>query len=269
MFLNQRGQTLIVMLLIMLAALAIGLAVSQRLVGSLWRSANLDNASRSDTVAHALVERVLTIPSATLDSYITNSNCTTDCGLTITGNDGVTSIATATLSYAGNSTQTFDVSIDKNSVYEISMTSYSGSASVELCWDNAISGSNPSVYVTYIYGSSAPYSISYYAYNSAATLFTANGFMAATPDLSYPNCFTISPKTSPQFMRLKALYNNVFLHVVPKNGASIPVQGYLISVTGQTGQVRRTLKLIKSKPFLSPIFDFTLFSTSGDTSLQN
>ena len=115
----------------------------------------------------------------------------------------------------------------------------------------------------------SPYSLSKYAYNAASTLHGSNGFSTAASDLSYPNCFTVPAKTAPLFLRVRAIYNDINLHVIPKGGSALPIQGYVITATGAVSDVVKTVTALKTKPYLPSEFDFAIFSTSDDTPLQN
>ena len=266
---NEKGQTLIVVMMVMIIALATGLVVSERIISGQRRTTTLDSSSRALFVAEALVERILNYPPSTLDTYITNNSCGSNCALTIVGDDNITADAVATLAFSGNSTDTFDIDVNKDETYEINLIGYSGSAAIELCWDDATTGDNPSVYVTYIHGSASPYTMNKYAYNSASTLYSSNGFTSSAPADGYSNCFTITAKTGPQFIRVRPAYNDLALHVVPKNGATLPSQGYVITSTGSVNEIKKTIQVIKTKPFLPSEFDFAIFSTGADNPLQN
>ncbi|MBI4091265.1 hypothetical protein HY419_00770 [candidate division WWE3 bacterium] len=265
---DQKGQTLIIVLLVMIMALAMGIVISERLLRSTRRSTQIDSSARALAVSEAAMERILLTPNSTLESYIDNNSCGSSCQLTITGTDGVVANASVTLAYSGNSVSGVTVDIDKNTVYEIDLADYPDNTPVELCWDNATFGYNPSIYVTHVY-SSTPFSVVKYAYNSASTVYSSNGFSASAPDLTYPNCATIPGKSSQDLIRVRALYNNVRLYVVPKNGATLPIQGYLITSVGFVNNVKRTVTAMKTKSYLPAEFDFALFNTSTSEAFQN
>ncbi len=266
-FKNQRGQTLIVVLMLMIISLSIGLAVSQRIISGSKRSVTLDSSSRAQAVAEAAIEKMLPVSTSTLDGYITNNNCGTNCQLTIAGADGVSATAAVTLAYAGNSSSLFNTKIEKDSVTELDLTGY-GNRALEICWDGS-SGNTPSVAALFVYGASVPYSSQRYAYNSASTTHSSNGFSAAAPDLSYANCFTIAAQSNPRFVRVRALYADLNLYVIPMSGGTLPVQGYLMTSVGRFGGVTKTVQALKSRSFVPASFDYVLFNTSEDTVLTN
>ncbi len=264
---NQKGQTLIVVMMLMIISLSIGLAISQRIIKGSGNSTTLDTSSRAYAVAEAAIEKMLPTAPGTLDTYINNNSCGTNCQVTITGADGVAATATVSLSYAGNSTSLFNTKVSRDDVTEVDLTGY-GNRPLELCWDGS-SGSTPSVSALFVYGSSTPYSSQRYAYNSTSTTHSSNGFTAAAPDLSYSNCFTISGQDNPRFVRIRAIYQDLNLYVIPKSGGTLPVQGYLLTSVGRLGSVTKTVTALKSRSFVPSSFDYVLFSTSDSTILTN
>ena len=147
------------------------------------------------------------------------------------------------------------------------MLGYSNTQPIELCWDDAKTGPNPSLYIDYVHGT--PFAFNKYAYNSASTIYSSNGFASSSADITYPNCVTLPAKTTPRFIRVIAFYNDVTLYIVPKGGAALPSQGYLVSSTGQVNSVKKTIRAIKTFPTIPINFDFTIFSTSDENPLQN
>ena len=79
LYYNQKGQTLVIVLLVMILALATGLIVSNRVIQGFKRSVKIDSSVRALGVAEALVERILTLNSGTLDDYIANNSCGSAC----------------------------------------------------------------------------------------------------------------------------------------------------------------------------------------------
>ncbi len=259
---------MIFVLLVMVIALGIGLTISRRIIGGYKRTTALDSSSRAIAISEAALEKFLVLPTSTLDTYIQNNSCGSNCTISITGNDGLVATATVTLSYSGNSTTQVDTLVKKDQTYEANLSGYSSSAPLEVCWNNSTSGSNPSIYATHISGA-APYVINKYAYNAASTIYSSNGFTNSSPDLTYPSCFTIPAIATPKILRVRAVYNDASVHIIPKNGATIPIQGYLITSTGYVNNVKKTVKALRTKPFLPSTFDFAVFSTSSTDPFQN
>jgi hypothetical protein len=70
-------------------------------------------------------------------------------------------------------------------------------------------------------------------------------------------------------VRVRALYADLSLYVIPKSGGTLPVQGYLMTSVGRFGGVTKTVQALKSRSFVPASFDFVLFNTSEDTVLTN
>src|SRR3989338_410727 len=103
---DQKGQTFVIVLMIMILALSIGLTVSSRFIKNLRNVVGSDNSSKATGVAEAAIERILLIPTDTLTSYINNNTCGSDCALQIVDSTGQKFDATVTLSFEGNSDNT-------------------------------------------------------------------------------------------------------------------------------------------------------------------
>ena len=92
---KQKGQTLIIIVLTMMMALAVGISASSRFIKSVNVTTKSDSSNRALAVSEALTERLLAKPYATLKEYIDYDNCGTECALTISGGDGVSATASA------------------------------------------------------------------------------------------------------------------------------------------------------------------------------
>jgi len=76
---NEKGQTLVIVFMMMIIALSIGLSVSSRYIKSLGILSRADNSARAHAVAEAAIEHLLLLPIATLESYAQNGTCGADC----------------------------------------------------------------------------------------------------------------------------------------------------------------------------------------------
>lgn len=69
-------------------------------------------------------------------------------------------------------------------------------------------------------------------------------------------------------LRMRLLYNDVpqFLGAQPVNATdTLPVQGSLISSTGNAGDVYRKVEVFQSYPVLPPLFDYVIFNGSSNS----
>ena len=265
---NQRGQTLIIIVLVMMMALAVGTAVSGRLIKGLNLVLKTDSSSRALAVAEAAVERMLRLPDATLQDYIASGTCGADCRVDITGADGVKASATVNLSATGEIGGAYPISLETNKITEVNLQDYQNNADAYVCWD-ASTGEKPALMATFVYGDVSSLNTDVYAYNSVGSVHTDNGFSDASALLGYANCFVIAGKPSPQLLRLRAVYAVVDAFVLPSGGAQLPSQGILIEATGIVSDTVKKVSVVRSKAHLPLQFDFALFSKSQATPLSN
>jgi hypothetical protein len=266
---KQSGQALIVIVSVMIIALAIGVSVSSRFVKGLRGVTQTDSSNRALAVAEAAAEKMLTIPTATLEDYIINNNCGTVCTTTITGADGVVATANVLLSYMGNSSSPFPIKISTTDITQVNLKGYANNQPVSVCWNNPASGDKPSVIGYLYYGAVGSYSLDSYAYNASTSVHSENGFSFATGANGYTNCFSTTGRTNTVMLRLKSVYNNVSAVVIPANGQTIPSQGILISSTGTVGSAVRKLSVLKTPSILPVDFDNVLYTKSTTEPLSN
>jgi len=267
---NKKGQTLIIVVLTMMMALAVGISISSRFLKSVNVTTRSDSSNRALAVAEALTERLLVKPYATLKGYIDFGNCGTECALSINGTDGVLATASAVLSYVGNDSNSLPVSLKRDKVTEVYLTGYTANKTLSVCWNNPQSGGEGSVagFLVYDTGGST-YVLSNFAYNSLNSVYSSNGFSQAVSDFGYTNCFNIVGQTTPKLLRLKSVYNDVEAYVIPAAGATIPVQGILIKSTGTVQNSTRVISVTKSNSYLPIPFDYTIQVKSTTNPFSN
>ncbi len=263
---NQKGQTLAIILVIMTMALIIGAGVSATFITNLRSRVTTDFSYRADATAQGLAERLLLKDFQTLKDYITYNNCGSECTLSVSSGD-FSGSATATLSFLGNSTAAYEVAASTNGAAEVNLTGY-GSGNINVCWNDLSNGTKPSVIAMLVHGSSGNYQADSYAYN-ATTASYSNGFSTATANFGYNSCFTVTGKTNPQFLRVRTVYGDAKVYVRPTGSATIPSQGVKITSVGTSGGVSRTVTVTKSDTFLPVDFEYVLFQNSTADPLTN
>lgn len=265
---TQKGQTLIVMVFIMAIALAIGISVSNRFVATLRSSTRTYTGYRSQAVAEAALERILIRTQEELTDYINFGTCGSDCTLSIVNDDGITETATITLSFLGNSSDPYLLTLQTDQIAEVLLGGYSDSTDLTICWDGASLSPEPSVYGSLVYGQVGSYAVTNYAYNSATSSQT-NGFDTASGGSGYDSCFTATSETDPQIFRLKSFYNNVKVAVIPDSSTIIPSQGILIESVGVVLDTTKKISVIRGNNIVPLTFDYAVFSTSETDPLSN
>jgi hypothetical protein len=260
----NKGQALVIVIMIMVIALAFGLTISTRFIKSLHVASEADFAARAVGVAESAVEHVLLFSTSELEEFISDDTCGSDCIRTIIDDDGVVSTATVALSHLGNSSNAYEFFANSNETIEVGLDSYGGS-DLDVCWNE----NNASVYAAYVKNNSSDYSLDTYAYNSLDPSDSFNGFDAPTAAHGYANCFTVVMSATPVSLRLKPLYSDATLVIVPSDGFALPSQGILIESTGVTESVTKKIQVVRSGSSLPGIFDYVLYQKSPSVSLSN
>ncbi|MBI2620610.1 hypothetical protein HYW61_00095 [candidate division WWE3 bacterium] len=268
MRINQSGQTLVIIVLVMMMALAVGTAVSSRFIKSISERVQTDSSVRALAVAEAAIERLLRLPDSTLQDYVKYGTCGSDCELEIVGGDGVVAKTTVVLGNVGGSSDILNVSLTTDSVVEVGLDGFNNNTDISVCWNNP-SGIKPSVAGILIYGGDDSLGVDNYAFNSIGSTNIDNGFDDAASVSGYENCFEAVGRTNPRLLRLKSYYNNVDAVVLPGNGASLPIQGILIEATGKVADAVKKVSVIRSNKFLPVQFDFAVFNKSATFPLSN
>ena len=268
---SELGQTLVIVVVLMILALTIGVTVSNRFIANLRTQVKVDSSYRAQAVAEALIDQLLILPDSTLEDFVTYGNCGSTCTLTITGGDNVVSTAQATLSTLGNSATPIEVPLSTTDSVEFNLSGYGNNQQLWVCWQS-LSGvsatEQPSVVLLHLYGSVGSYSAQSYTANTIGST-NSNNFSTAVAAQGYQNCVVVAGVSNPKALRLRALYNNVDVFVVPASGQSLPSQGIQIASTGTVLDAKKKVTVVKSRPYLPVDFDFTLYSKSLDSALTN
>lgn len=247
---SQKGQTLIIVVSVMILALAVGVVVSTRFLKTLRSVSEADLSSRAVAVAEAGVERMLVLPMATLSDYITNNSCGNNCSVTIVGVDGVTSTANIVLSFEGNTPAAYPIKLDAATTTEINLVGYSSNRNVSVCLTNAALTNPLSVSALFLYGTKGSYKVDNYFFDTFG-------------------CHVITGKTNPASLRIKSIYDDITGTVLPDTNLSIPSQGILITSLGKSGDIVKKVTVLKTNPVLPTEFDFVLYSKSEGDPLSN
>lgn len=259
---------MVVIFMLMALALSVGIGVSSRFIKNLRSTKETDFSGRAVAIAEAGVESLLLESFETLDEYIQYGSCGSACTLEITGVDGVTARAQVSLSHLGASADAFPLNLTTTQTQEINLSGYPDDRDLWLCWDPP-SGEEPSIVGLYFHGTSGNYGVDNFAYNSFGSSYSANGFSEASANFDYTNCFSISGKPNPKMVRLRSVYDDVSVFVVPDVGELLPTQGILIESVGTVVDVTKVVSVVKSATFLPTPFDYVLYSKSTQDALSN
>lgn len=296
---NERGQVVLALILIMTVALAIGVSVIQKSLVDVSTSTRVEQSQRAFSAAEAGIERALRgdTSGVTLTETGNNSYATVDGGsllpLTagnLTQQDGI--------EYASLSKEEFahiwlaDPTPTSNPPAEFYMPgSKASDRGIEIYWGNAAAEKAAiSIKITH-YSVALGYQTKAYYFDSDGTRAGSSGFTDASPT-GTNSCTSfsintiegtgrpfycrviITPSSSPAFpssdlmlVRIRLLYNSTSQPVAVRGygscGAqcSLPPQVRVITATGVSGDTIRRLKVFQIDKVVPPYFDFAIFSS--------
>ncbi|MDO8619043.1 MAG: pilus assembly PilX N-terminal domain-containing protein [Candidatus Daviesbacteria bacterium] len=185
--LNQKGQVLLILLLVMTVALAIGLSLVQRSATDISTSVKLEQSSRAFSAAEAGIEKALGGSGSTNFSLENNTTtAVTDSGLLPADNQaleyppiGKEEIAHVWLA-------------DPNADFKVGSTGqYYSQTSLDVYWGLSQSalvndGEKPALEVTLVYKESGTYKFKKFYFDPAVQRVAGNGFMS--PDGNIFTC---------------------------------------------------------------------------------
>ena len=262
---DESGQVIVLAFFIMVIALAVGISVSNRFVGGLRNISEADNSTKALSMAEAAIEKILLIPSSTLDSYITNNNCGSVCHLDITDTNGQHIKADVTLSYTGQTINSpFSLDLLQSQTTEVYLQGYTSGQNVYVCWN-----SDASIEAQYIYSLSGTITSTSYAVNSITSTHSENNFSTATAIFGYSNCITVQASNTPLALRIKPYYMDTQVYVLPATGYGLPVQGIQITSVGTAGNSIRKVTVVKTNSYVPTQFDYVLYQKSSTQALSN
>lgn len=290
---KQKGQALLIILLIMAVVLTIALSVVSKSVTDISISRKEEEAARAFSAAEAGVEQGLKGITAGNSLSSGGSFAINVSSLVANGTDFVYpanlfSGETATIWFVAHDAQGAIVCDANHSCTN------SSSITMTVCWgeDGTISSNtSPAVEVSVLYtstpGAYDTTKIARKVYDSNAARISSNGFggasgsctvdgqrFAFSKDINLGSDMNIASSVlnssgGLQLSRIKLLYNTDRAHplgikISSNNSAVLPAQGQKIDSTGTAGDSSRKMEAFQLFPDIPPVFDFGLFSNNGD-----
>jgi hypothetical protein len=252
------GQVLVAVTILLILALSVGVAASSRMLKNIKVFSRSDDSAKALAAAEAAVERILLKDDDTIDEYITNGTCGSDCYISFADS----SEATVALSYLANTEEPFEVSLSISDVSAVDLEGYPSGSIVDVCWDE-----DTSVVGLYVYLDSE-YKAEPYAYNPTGFDF-GNGLLVASAGHGYASCFQVDTEGTPQLLRLRAEHLDTTATVFPASGQTMPGQGFLIESVGKAGDTVKKVRVAKRNSVLPAIFDYAIYQASETESLSN
>lgn len=279
---NQSGQIIVILLLIMLVALSIGLAFTQKSVTDVTTSTQSEQSSRAFSAAEAGIEKALTGTAPAGTSVNLDNNATAQID------------SSALLPVAGTHAAIEYPPIGRETTAQFWFTDPNNSAVTyndnrfDLYFGNASTTDKPAVEVKMIVQSAGKfYSQSYYydsdavrAANNHFTPVSCNSSTLISSILGANHDFyckvTVGPILNPAgggycpsasckliLARVRLLYasENHSIALEPLN-AEFPPQIQIYNSTGISGQSEKQIQAFRVKDVVPPWFDFAVFSVN-------
>lgn len=289
---SESGQLLIVLILIMTVALAIGLSIIQKSLSDVSTATRTEQSSRAFSAAEAGIEQVLQNPGST-SFNINNAN--------VSVNDVALKPATAVEGKPQDGLEFPPLAKeDVAQVWLADFTStdnpppaYYTQTKLDIYWGNSITDKTAILAKPLNYDATNGYQIlPLKPFDADGSRAITNGFTAATcaggvgsfysvptnygPDRKFA-CYTqitIIPDTTkrPILLRIRLLYNTTSQPVAVRavgvcpTGASscvpysIPMQGRIIDSSATAGDTKRTIRVFKQEKIVPHYFDYAIFS---------
>lgn len=284
---SKSGQVVIIVLLILVVVLTIGLSVATRTVTDIKISKQTELSNRAFNAAEAGVEAVLSGKSPT-------GNITVGSGI----NTSTYNVSVVTVGGVAGEAFIFNKSVSKDDTQQIWLVGHNtadnsinltdplnfNSLQFNVLWGNTGQtndvSTTPAIEVSVIYDQSG-IKMAKGIYDPNASRTSTNNFLTGVEVGEYTSSKLrfrklIDLTQSPYLLvaggglrlyalRLRMLYNDVpqLLGAQPVNGSdTFPVQGKLISSTGNADNVYRKVEVFESFPALPPIFDYAIFNGS-------
>ncbi|TSC53512.1 MAG: Uncharacterized protein LiPW16_369 [Microgenomates group bacterium LiPW_16] len=261
---GQKGQALLIILLVMVVGLTVGLSLATRSVTDIKISTQLEESSRAFAAAEAGIEVALKGESAP-PSPVSIGNATyTFTSTPSTGtepvNVGIADTYTVWL-----------VSHDASGNPQIDETYDYDGTSIDVCWGEGGETTKPAMEVSVIYKDATGYKVVRGAYDPDSGRISSNHFTDISGSgvncgggFAYGTTVSLPSGVLLIALRLRPFYLEANVGVAPQ-GDDLPSQGLLIASTGTAGETTRKVVVIDSYPSLPAIFDYVLFSGTNVT----
>lgn len=259
---TQKGQVILIVVLVMVVALTVGLSVASRSITNLRTSTEEISSQQALSAAEAGVEKALKNAGAVGDfafanntTYTTSVNIVRGTQILLNGGNTVPKNDSADLWLS-------DYSEDKTKIYE---NRWSGTLTIYWGSNNSACD-NAALEIVVLSGNKNSPAIKKYGFDPCIARQSSNNFTAVS--LSEE---TISGKTFYYKAELPSISSGLIARIIPLyTGASLgasggltalPPQGNLISSTGTSGNTTRKINVFQGYPKLpSELFPYGLFS---------
>lgn len=285
---KKNGQVLLIIILVVTVALAIGLSIIQRSLIDVSTSTKVEQSARAFSAAEAAIEKAIR-------GDLTGVNFTeTGATATISGGNPIP------VAPAVNSRQLplEYPPLGKEEIAHVwladpnSLTPFYTQSSIDVLWGSIDSTEKPAIEIKIITESAGVYSVKNYFLDNDSTRVGANGFTNASTGSGVPNCATATAvetalgtarnflcrstltgwSGNPMVLRARFLYSSssqafavqaVGNYGSCSGGCILPTQARLFTSTGTAGDTQRRVQVFRLDKVVPFYFDYAIFS-AGD-----
>ncbi|HZQ29660.1 MAG TPA: pilus assembly PilX N-terminal domain-containing protein [Patescibacteria group bacterium] len=263
MFKEEKGQALLIVVLVMVIALTVGLSIASKTITNLRTSTEEANSQKALSAAEAGVEQAIKTNASILTQNLSNN---TSYKTDVTGVSG-----TNFLMNGGNPVQQdngadlwlSDYSPDSTKIY---LNPWSGNLTIK--WGTTSDPClSPAIEVLIVSGTKASPTSTRYAFDGCAARSSSNHFSTQVTltrstingkDLYFQNTVPISV-SSGLLGRVIPVYQNGAIGII--GSVALPSQGSTITSTGTSGNTLRKVNVFQGYPEIpSEFFQYGLFS---------
>lgn len=259
----ERGQTLLIVVLVMIVALTIGLSVVTRSITTLRTTQEEEQSQQAFSAAEAGIEKIINSGSANLQGQLSND---------ASFNASVTSLAGANVLVNGGNLVAKDDGVDIwLSTYPTYASPFTGTVTVYWGTSNDDCDESPSIntqsaiVIVTLTGTTANPVMTRYALDPCSARASGNGLSTTIlpggtiNGKAFANSYSINV-TNGLLMRIIPLYASTIIGV-SGNGTALPSQGQVVEATGNAGETTRKITVYKGYPRLPvEFFPFGIFS---------
>ena len=268
---KQKGQVLLIVVLVMIVALTVGLSLISRSITNLRTSTEEAESQKALSAAEAGVEQALKSGEGIPTGSFSSGDATIEYRTTVEEVKG-----TEFLINGGNAVPRddgADLWLSLYSAVESEIFTSPRSGTITLFWgesQNTCTATAPALEISVITGSKDSPSLQRYTADPCPTRVLNNHFTAALNSGESVEGVTFNWKTNISvtnglIMRIIPVYNDARIGVTfaPSGGSPIelPLQGKLITSTGESGKTQRKINVFQGYPKIpAELFPYAIFS---------
>lgn len=256
---HEKGQVLLLVVLLITVVLTVAMSLLSRSIINVRLSVEEDQSLKALAAAEAGIEKSLISNTIVQSGTLTNNSTFNATQTSFTGSSFSLNNGKLVLKDIGSDIWLSDYSEDPGQIYQNpwsgTLSVYWGSPS-DQCRQNESVNTMAAIEVIVFSGPKSNPNVRRYAFDPCGARRTgANGNKFSNPAAggviggkTYDNRANIPAISSGLFVRVVPLYANSYFAV--QASSSLPSQGILISSTGKSADVTRTVSVLKENPSL-------------------